>query len=82
VVGLTFAVMNNYWIITKATFTKTQHVFIGTITGTAEMDYSNFAFPSTAPNPALAGTPRPAPTSAPASTATPTGPSPDTTTSP
>lgn len=71
VVGLTFGTVNNYWLITKATFTKTEHIFIGTVTGTAEMDYSNFAFPTTPPDPALAGTPRPSPSPAPASSTSP-----------
>jgi hypothetical protein len=70
-VGLAFGTVDNYWVITKATFTKTQHIFIGTITGTAEMDYTDFAFPPAAPDPLLSGTPRPAPTLQPASAASP-----------
>ncbi|MGD0968923.1 MAG: hypothetical protein ABR949_11635 [Candidatus Aquilonibacter sp.] len=61
-IGLDFSMVNGYWVITRGTFSATQHVAIlGAFKVNAVTTFSDFTFPTTAPDPRLAGTPRPSP---------------------
>lgn len=71
VIGLDFTVIDGYWVVTRGTFSATQHTFLGSFKVTAETDYTNFAFSTTAPDPAISGTPGPTPTPLPTPTPTP-----------
>ncbi len=61
-IGLDYGMVNGYWVITRGTWSATQHVaLIGAFKVSAVTTFSDFTFPSTAPDPRLAGTPRPSP---------------------
>ena len=62
-IGLDFAVVQGHWVVTRGTFSATQHVpILGSFKVQAVTTFSDFTFPATAPDPRLAGTPRPSPT--------------------
>jgi hypothetical protein len=58
-IALDFAVMDGYWIITHGTWSGTQHALIFTSKVIADVTFSDIAFPTEAPDPALSGTPMP-----------------------
>lgn len=60
-IGLDFGMVDGYWVVTRGTWSATQHVFISTFKVDAVTTFSNFAFPTSPPDPALAGSPSPAP---------------------
>jgi hypothetical protein len=61
-IGLDYSMVNGYWVITRGTFSATQHVAIlGAFKVNGVTTFSDFTFPTTAPDPRLAGTPRPSP---------------------
>ena len=68
-IALDYSMVNGYWLVTHGSFSSTQHVFGLAFKVEADVTYSDFAFPATAPDPRLAGTPRPttsaSPTAAP-----------------
>jgi hypothetical protein len=59
VIGLDYGTVDGYWVITRGTWSATQHVMGLTFKVSAVTTFSNFTFPDTAPDPQLAGTPRP-----------------------
>ncbi|HEY5340369.1 MAG TPA: hypothetical protein VIK27_05020, partial [Candidatus Aquilonibacter sp.] len=61
VIGLDYGIVDGYWVITRGTWSATQHVMGLTFKVNAVTTFSDFAFPTTAPDPQLAGTPRPSP---------------------
>jgi hypothetical protein len=61
VIGLDYGMVDGYWVITRGTWSGTQHVLGLTFKVSAVTTYSNYTFPTTAPDPQLAGTPRPSP---------------------
>ncbi|HUA09170.1 MAG TPA: hypothetical protein VMA98_07825 [Candidatus Acidoferrales bacterium] len=63
VIGLDFSMLDGHWVITRGTWSATQHVaIIGAFKVSAVTTFTDFTFPATAPDPRLAGTPRPSPT--------------------
>lgn len=60
-IGLDYSMVDGHWIVTHGTFSATQHAIGMTFKVSAETTYSDFTFPTTAPDPQLAGTPRPSP---------------------
>jgi hypothetical protein len=66
VLGLDFSMVNGYWVITRGTWSATQHVaIIGAFKVSAVTTFSDFTFPTTPPDPRLAGTPHPSPSASP-----------------
>ncbi|HTU70480.1 MAG TPA: hypothetical protein VMF11_09175 [Candidatus Baltobacteraceae bacterium] len=66
VIGLDYSMVDGYWVITRGTWSATQHVaIIGAFKVAAVTTFSDFTFPATAPDPRLAGTPRPSPSPSP-----------------
>ena len=66
VLGLDFSMVNGYWVITRGTWSATQHVaIIGSFKVSAVTTFSDFTFPTTPPDPRLAGTPHPSPSASP-----------------
>ncbi len=61
IIGLDYGIVDGYWVITRGTWSATQHVMGLTFKVNAVTTFSDFAFPTTAPDPQLAGTPRPSP---------------------
>ena len=61
-IGLDYAIVDGHWLVTRGTYSATQHVpIIGSFKVSAVTTFSDFTFPDTAPDPRLAGTPRPSP---------------------
>jgi hypothetical protein len=61
-IGLDFSIVDGHWLVTRGTWSATQHVaIIGAFKVNAVTTFSDFTFPDTAPDPRLAGTPRPSP---------------------
>ena len=62
VIGLDFSMLDGHWVITRGTWSATQHIaIIGAFKVSAVTTFSDFSFPATAPDPRIAGTPRPSP---------------------
>jgi len=60
VIGLDYSMVDGFWVITRGTFSQTQHVpILGSFKVTAVTTFTDFTFPSTPPDPRLAGTPHP-----------------------
>lgn len=71
-IGLDYGVVDGYWVITRGTFSETEHIpILGTFKIAAVTTYSDFTFSSTPPDPRLAGTPSPSPSASPSPTASP-----------
>ena len=62
VIGLDYAIVDGYWMITRGTWSATQHVLGLTFKVSAETTFTDFTFPATAPDAGLSGTPQPSPT--------------------
>lgn len=62
---LDFSTVQGHWVITQGAWSATQHVLGMTFRVAATTTYTDFAFPTTAPDVRLAGTPRPSPTPSP-----------------
>lgn len=60
-IALDYAVIDGRWIVTHATFSASQHALGISFRASADIAFDRFAFPSTAPDPRLAGPPSPAP---------------------
>ncbi len=60
-ITLEYSIVDGHWLITRGTFSATQHVFVSTIKVTATTVFSDFTFPAAAPDPRLAGSPSPRP---------------------
>ena len=61
-IGLDYSIVDGHWVVTRGSYSATQHVaIIGAFKVSAVTTYSDFTFPTTAPDPRLAGTPRPSP---------------------
>jgi hypothetical protein len=61
-IGMDFGIVDGYWVLTRGTFSQTQHVaIIGTFKIAAVTTFTDFTFPSSAPDPRIAGTPNPSP---------------------
>ncbi len=65
VIGLDYSIVDGYWVITRGTWSSTQHVMGLTFKVSAETTFSDFTFPKTPPDPRLAGTPMPSPSASP-----------------
>jgi hypothetical protein len=64
-IGFDFGIVQGHWVVTRGTYTGTQHVpIIGTFKINAVTTFTDFTFPATAPDPRLAGTPNPSPSAA------------------
>jgi hypothetical protein len=61
-ISLDYKVIDGHWVITHGEFSATQHAVILTFKVIADVTFDDIAFPTTAPDPRLAGTPVPAPT--------------------
>lgn len=59
-IALDYKVLEGHWVIVRGTLTTAQRVGPLSFTVTAETDYEDMAFPTTPPDPRLAGTPSPA----------------------
>ncbi len=59
---LDYKVLEDHWVITQATYTAPQHFGPMSFTIVTTTTYGDIAFPTTAPDPRLAGTPAPTPT--------------------
>ncbi len=67
-----YQVIQDHWVLVHATFSATQHTFIGSFKSIAELTFSDFAFPTEAPDPRLAASPAPgAPSPSPSPLASP-----------
>ncbi len=64
-IGLDYAMVDGHWLVTHGTFSATQRAIGITFKVNADTTYSDFTFPTTAPDPQLAGTPRPSPSASP-----------------
>jgi len=65
-IGLDFGIVQGHWVVTRGTFSATQHVpILGSFKVNAVTTFTDFTFPDTAPDPRLAGTPRPSPSPSP-----------------
>jgi hypothetical protein len=66
-IGLDYGTVDGRWVITRGTWSATQHVFISTFKVDAVTTFSDFTFPAQAPDPRLAGpaSPTPAATASP-----------------
>lgn len=72
VIGLDFSMVGGYWVVTRGTWSATQHVaLIGAFKVNAVTTFSDFTFPTTAPDPRIAGTPRPSPSASPSPSSSP-----------
>lgn len=60
-IGLDYATVDNHWVITHGTFSSTQSALGITFKATADTTYTDFTFPTLAPDPRISGTPRPSP---------------------
>lgn len=61
-IGLDYAMVQGYWMVTRGTYTATEHTYIGfSFKVTATTTFSDFTFTDTAPDPRLAGPPSPHP---------------------
>jgi hypothetical protein len=60
-IALDYKVLDGHWVITRGTLSTVQHVGPITFTVIAQTDYEDMAFPTTPPDPRLAGTPSPSP---------------------
>lgn len=60
-IGLDYGMVDGYWVITRGTWSSTQHVMGISFKVNAVTTFTDFTFPATPPNPQLAGTPRPSP---------------------
>lgn len=58
-IGLDFGNVDGHWVITRGTWSATQHPLGLTFHVAAVTTYSDFTFPTTAPDPRIDGTPRP-----------------------
>ncbi len=65
VIGLDYGIVDGYWVITRGTWSATQHVMGLSFKVSAVTTFSDFTFPTTPPDPRLAGTPRPSPSPTP-----------------
>jgi hypothetical protein len=63
-ISLDYGNLDGYWIVTHGTFTSTEHALFMTFVVTADVTYSDFSFPATAPAEA-AMLPSPSPTASP-----------------
>ncbi|MBV8638647.1 MAG: hypothetical protein JO322_11230 [Candidatus Eremiobacteraeota bacterium] len=62
IIGLDYSMVQGYWMITRGTYTATEHTVIGfSFKVTATTTFSDFSFSDTAPDPLLAGPPSPHP---------------------
>lgn len=61
-ISLYYHVLDGHWVITRGTFTSTQHFGPLRFTVIADTTYHDMTFPQTPPDPRLAGTPAPTPT--------------------
>ncbi len=61
VIGLDYAIVNGYWVITHGTFTSTQHAIMLTFKVSADVTYQDIQFPTAPPDPQLATPPSPQP---------------------
>jgi hypothetical protein len=69
-IALDYKVIEGHWVITHGQFSATQHAIFLTFKVIADVTFDDIAFPTTAPDPRLAGAPAPNPTT-PAPDATP-----------
>lgn len=60
-ITLEYSMVDGHWVITRGTWSATQHVFVSTFKVTAITTFSDFTFPASAPDPRLEGTPIPRP---------------------
>ena len=61
-IGLDYSIVDGHWLVTKGTWSATQHIpIIGAFKVNAVTTFSDFTFPTAAPDPRIAGTPRPSP---------------------
>jgi len=67
--GLDYSIVDSHWVVTHGTFSSTQRALGMSFKVTAETTYSEFTFPTTPPDPRLAGSPRPRPSASAAPTA-------------
>jgi hypothetical protein len=65
VIDLDYKLIGGHWTIVHGVFSSTEHVAVLTFKVVADITYSNIAFPTTAPDPRLAGPPTPAPSATP-----------------
>jgi hypothetical protein len=54
-----YQVIDGHWVLVHATFSGTQHTFVGQFKAVADITFSDIAFPAEAPDPRLAATPAP-----------------------
>jgi hypothetical protein len=59
VIALDYQVIQGHWVLTHGRFSATEHVIVSTFKVIADVTYDDFAFPTQAPDPRLAGTPVP-----------------------
>jgi hypothetical protein len=64
-IDLDYKVIDGHWTIVHGIFSATERVAVLTFKVVADITYSNIAFPTTAPDPRLAGPPTPAPSATP-----------------
>jgi hypothetical protein len=60
-ITLDYAVIDGHWIVTHGTFGASQHALGISFRASADITFDQFAFPSTPPDPRLAGAPSPQP---------------------
>jgi hypothetical protein len=65
VIGLDYGIVDGYWVVTRGTWSATQHVMGLTFKVNAVTTFSDFTFPTTPPESQLAGTPRASPSASP-----------------
>ena len=58
-IGLTYRVVDGYWVIVRGVFSATEHALGFSFNVRAVTRYDEFTFPTTPPDPALMGSPRP-----------------------
>jgi len=61
IIALDYKIIDGHWTIVRGVFTATERVALLTFKVVADITYSNITFPTSAPDPRLAGTPAPSP---------------------
>ena len=71
-ITLDYSMIDGYWVVTKGVYSGTARVLgLMSFKVDSETDFTNFAFPTTPPDPQLAGTPQPSPSTSPTSAPSP-----------
>ncbi len=60
-IGLDYGMVDGHWVLTRGTWSATEHVFVSTFKVEAVTTFTDYTFPAQAPDPRLAASPTPSP---------------------